>query len=71
MSEGECCVNCAYFLRKRRRWKTTYCCTKDGTDRQLGMFDNYTGKATNVAIIELRQRCCMDFKQRGDCQNGK
>lgn len=71
MSEGECCVNCAYLLKKHHRWKTTYCCTKDGTDITLGVFDNYTGMATNLTILDLKRRCCMDFKQRGDYQNGK
>lgn len=64
MSDKECCVNCAYLLTKYRRWVVEYCCTKDGTDRTLGVFDNYTGMATNVTVLELERRCCMGFKKR-------
>ncbi len=62
MGDRECCANCAYLFRKHRPSTIEYCCTKDGTDRRIGLFCNYTGMATNVTAVELEHRRCVDFK---------
>lgn len=62
----ESCTNCRYFYTKRGNlnWVQMYYCTVDGKDEFLGEFDNYTGWATNHALIELGHRCCRFFKEK-------
>lgn len=45
-------------------WVHDYYCTKDGTDRYLGEFDNYEGRSVNRVELRLKDRVCMDYKPK-------
>ena len=63
------CKNCMFMHKKRGingnfPWVSRYYCTKDGEDRLIGEFSNYTGSAFDSVGYELEHRICKDYASK-------